>query len=152
MEMGLEKEFRSEVEILSSIRHTNIVKLLCCVSSVDSKLLVYEYMWNGSLDRWLHRKRRVEGGGLESGQRPLDWPARLRIAVGAAYGLRYMHHECSPPIVHRDVKSSNILLDSEFRARIADFGLARMLPKSDEPDTASAIAGSFGYMAPGEDF
>nr|XP_010917293.1 receptor-like protein kinase 5 [Elaeis guineensis] len=149
----LEKEFQSEVEILSSIRHANIVKLLCCVSSVDSKLLVYEYMGNGSLDRWLHTKRRVEATSvvldrLESGPRPLDWPSRLRIAVGAAQGLCYMHHDCSPPIVHRDVKSSNILLDSDFRVRIADFGLARMLAKSGELDTASAIAGSFGYMAP----
>nr|XP_010917300.2 receptor-like protein kinase 5 [Elaeis guineensis] len=153
LDSRLEKEFQSEVQILSSIRHRNIVKLLCCVSSVDSKLLVYEYMGNGSLDRWLHRKRRVEGasivrGGLESGPRPLDWPARLRIAVGAAHGLCYMHHDYSPPIVHRDVKSSNILLDSEFRAKIADFGLARMLAKSGEPDSASSIAGSFGYMAP----
>ncbi|KAG1346605.1 receptor-like protein kinase HSL1 [Cocos nucifera] len=149
----LEKEFQSEVEILGSIRHTNIVKLLCCVSSVDSKLLVYEYMGNRSLDRWLHKKRRLEATSivlhrLESGPRPLDWPARLRIAVGAAQGLCYMHHDCSPPIVHRDVKSSNILLDSEFRPKIADFGLARMLAKSGELHTASAIAGSFGYMAP----
>ncbi|KAG1346604.1 receptor-like protein kinase HSL1 [Cocos nucifera] len=153
LDSRLEEEFQSEVQILSSIRHINIVKLLCCVSSVDSMLLVYEYMGNGSLDRWLHGKRRVEGasivpGGLESGPRPLDWPARLRIAVGAAHGLCYMHHDYSPPIVHRDVKSSNILLDSEFRAKIADFGLARMLAKSGEPDTASTVAGSFGYMAP----
>ncbi|XP_038981309.1 receptor-like protein kinase HSL1 [Phoenix dactylifera] len=153
LESKLEKEFQSEVEILSSIRHTNIVKLLCCISSVDSKLLVYEYMGNGSLDRWLHMKRGVEAasivrGGLESRPRPLDWPARLRIAVGAAQGLCYMHHDCSPPIVHRDVKCSNILLDSECRARIADFGLARMVAESGELDTTSAIAGSFGYMAP----
>ncbi|XP_073006815.1 uncharacterized protein [Typha latifolia] len=141
LDSKLEREFESEVKILGSIRHTNIVKLLCCISSVDSKLLVYEYMENGSLDRWIHQTRWGQS-------RPLDWPTRVQIAVGAARGLCYMHHEISPPIVHRDVKSSNILLDSAFRARIADFGLARMLVKAGEPDTVSAVAGSFGYMAP----
>nr|CAD1824160.1 unnamed protein product [Ananas comosus var. bracteatus] len=139
----LEREFESEVKILGSIRHTNIVKLLCCISSSDSKLLVYEYMENGSLDRWLHGR-----GTVAASRVWLDWPTRLRIALGAAQGLCYMHHECSTPIVHRDVKSSNILLDSEFKARIADFGLARMLVRAGEPDSVSALAGSFGYMAP----
>lgn len=159
----LEREFQSEVHILGSIRHTNIVQLLCCISSVESKLLVYEYMVNGSLDRWLHekRRRRTGGGGPTTSVVLLDWPRRLGIAIGAAYGLCYMHHDCSPPIVHRDVKSSNILLDAEFRARIADFGLARILLKAAGEEkagtgaaaaasynTSSALAGSFGYMAP----
>ncbi|KAG9449078.1 hypothetical protein H6P81_009043 [Aristolochia fimbriata] len=137
----LEKEFQAEVEIMGRIRHANIVKLLCCVSGEDSKLLVYEYMGRGSLDRWLHGKR--DGGGAA-----LEWPTRYGIAVGAAQGLCYMHHACSPPIIHRDVKSSNILLDSEFKARIADFGLARMLATPGRPDTVSTVAGSFGYIAP----
>ncbi|XP_072964131.1 uncharacterized protein [Typha angustifolia] len=139
----LEKEFDSEVRILGSIRHANIIKLLCCISSPDSKLLVYEYMENSSLDKWLHRRDRM---GNDSA--PLDWPTRIRIAVGAAKGLCYMHHDCSTPIVHRDVKSSNILLDSEFNAKIADFGLARMLVKAGEPESVSIMEGSFGYMAP----
>lgn len=139
----LEKEFLSEVHILGSIRHSNIVKLLCCISSEDSKLLVYEYMENQSLDKWLHGKKRKS-------QCRLDWPMRLQIAIGAAQGLCYMHHDCSPAIIHRDVKSSNILLDSNFKARIADFGLAKILtkPKPGQANTLSAIAGSFGYIPP----
>ncbi|XP_059592078.1 MDIS1-interacting receptor like kinase 1-like [Vitis vinifera] len=78
----------------------------------------------------------------------LDWPTRLQIAIGAAKGLCHMHENCSAPIIHRDVKSSNILLDAEFNAKIADFGLAKMLVKQGEPDTMSGIAGSYGYIAP----
>jgi serine/threonine protein kinase/Leucine-rich repeat (LRR) protein len=138
----LDKEFESEVKVLGSIRHNNIVKLLCCISSQEAKLLVYEYMENGSLDRWLHHRDR------EGAPAPLDWPTRLAIAIDAAKGLSYMHHDCSQPIVHRDVKSSNILLDPDFQAKIADFGLARILVKSGEPESVSAIGGTFGYMAP----
>jgi kinase len=148
-DMMLEREFESEVKILGSIRHSNIIKLLCCISSPDSKLLVYEYMKNGSLNRWLHEKRRIPVGTVETPTRSLDWLTRFQIAIDAARGLCYMHHECVPPIVHRDVKSSNILLDSDFTAKIADFGLARMLMKPGVPETVSAVAGSFGYMAPG---
>ncbi|KAF5458956.1 hypothetical protein F2P56_022948 [Juglans regia] len=143
-----EKEFLAEVKILSSIRHANIVKLLCCISNDTSKLLVYEYLHNHSLDRWLHRKSRATTFSSAVSDVVLDWPKRLHIAVGAAQGLSYMHHDCSLPIVHRDVKSSNILLDLNFNAQIADFGLAKMLVKEGEPATMSAVAGSFGYIAP----
>ncbi|XP_050366432.1 receptor-like protein kinase 5 [Argentina anserina] len=147
----LEKEFNAEVEVLGAIRHSNIVKLLCCISSENSKLLVYEYMENHSLDKWLHVKKRKQTAGMNLAHHVvLDWPKRLEIAIGAAQGLYYMHHECSPPVIHRDVKSSNILLDSKFKARIADFGLAKILAKhgEGEPHTMSVIAGSFGYIAP----
>ncbi|XP_042977257.1 receptor-like protein kinase HSL1 [Carya illinoinensis] len=148
LEEKLEKEFLAEVKILSSIRHANIVKLLCYISSDNSKLLVYKYLDNHSLDRWLHRKSRATTFSSSVNHVVLDWPKRLRIAVGAAQGLSYMHHDCSPPIVHRDVKSSNILLDLDFNAQIADFGLAKILIKEGEPATMSAVAGSFGYIAP----
>jgi Leucine-rich repeat (LRR) protein len=140
-EEKLDREFSTEVKILGELRHNNIVSLLCYISSDDTKLLVYEYMENGSLDRWLHPK--------DNNTAALDWPTRLSIAIDAARGLSYMHDECSQPIMHRDVKSSNILLDPEFHAKIADFGLARILLKSGEPESVSAVAGTFGYMAPG---
>uniref|UniRef100_K3XR42 Protein kinase domain-containing protein n=1 Tax=Setaria italica TaxID=4555 RepID=K3XR42_SETIT len=118
LDQKLEREFASEAGIIGNLRHNNIVKLLCCRSSAESKLLV-----------WLHGDALVAGGrpmarARSARREPLDWPARLRVAVDAAQGLCYMHHEYEPPIVHRDVKTSNILLDSEFRAKIADFGLA----------------------------
>ncbi|KAJ4954011.1 hypothetical protein NE237_030843 [Protea cynaroides] len=143
-----EKEFEAEVQILGTIRHANIVKLLCCISNENSKLLVYEYMENRSLDRLLNKKSKGSTLSSSVNHAVLDWPTRLQIAVGAAQGLCYMHHDCSPPIIHRDVKSSNILLDSAFKARIADFGLAKLLHKQGEPNSMSSVAGSFGYIAP----
>ncbi|KAF8736811.1 hypothetical protein HU200_014301 [Digitaria exilis] len=138
---NLEKEFQAEVAALGGLRHGNIIDLLCCVSGDDTKLLVYEYMENGSLDRWLHRRRNKHG--------PLAWPTRLSIAVDVARGLSYMHHGFTSPVIHRDVKSSNILLDSGFRAKIADFGLARILATAGgESEPASAVCGTFGYIAP----
>ncbi|KAL1212690.1 Receptor-like protein 52 [Cardamine amara subsp. amara] len=145
LDKNVEKEFIAEVEILGTIRHANIVKLLCCISREDSKLLVYEYLEKRSLDQWLHGKKERGVGETDN----LSWSQRLNIAVGAAQGLCYMHHDCTPAIIHRDVKSSNILLDSEFNAKIADFGLAKILIKQNqEPHTMSAVAGSFGYIAP----
>ncbi|XP_061356417.1 receptor-like protein kinase HSL1 [Gastrolobium bilobum] len=141
----LESSFRAEVKILSNIRHNNIVKLLCSIFNEDTMLLVYEYMENHSLDRWLHKKSKSSGSVHHF---VLDWPKRLQIATGVAHGLCYMHHDCSPPIVHRDVKTSNILLDSQFNAKVADFGLARMLMKPGQFNTMSSVIGSFGYMAP----
>ncbi|CAN6450011.1 unnamed protein product [Victoria cruziana] len=140
---GKWKEFEAEVAVLSSVRHLNVVKLFCSITSDDSSLLVYEYLPNGSLWEQLH------GGRTKNG---LDWPTRYRVAVGAAKGLEYLHHGCERPIIHRDVKSSNILLDEFFQARIADFGLAKVAKASGgaakEPSSAHTVAGTHGYIAP----
>ncbi|CAK7322692.1 unnamed protein product [Dovyalis caffra] len=132
-------EFEAEVETLGKIRHKNIVRLWCCCNTGDSKLLVYEYMPNGSLGDLLHSSK----GGL------LEWPTRYKIALDAAEGLSYLHHDCVPPIVHRDVKSNNILLDAEFGARVADFGVAKVVQGVNKrTESMSVIAGSCGYIAP----
>ncbi|XP_023914504.1 receptor-like protein kinase HSL1 [Quercus suber] len=131
--------FDAEVETLGKIRHKNIVKLWCCCTTRDCKLLVYEYMPNGSLGDLLHSSK----AGL------LDWPTRYRIALDAAEGLSYLHHDCVPAIVHRDVKSNNILLDGDFGARVADFGVAKVVDLTGKgPKSMSVIAGSCGYIAP----
>ncbi|KAK4477425.1 hypothetical protein RD792_016646 [Penstemon davidsonii] len=136
-----EEVFRSEVETLGRIRHGNIVKLLFSCINNDFKVLVYEYMENGSLGDVLYGEK---AGVL------LDWPTRFSIAVGAAQGLAYLHQDCVPPIVHRDVKSNNILLDEEFRPKVADFGLAKILQQDAEmgDQVMSRVAGSYGYIAP----
>ncbi|KDP24078.1 hypothetical protein JCGZ_25735 [Jatropha curcas] len=132
-------EFEVEVETLGKIRHKNIVRLWCCCNNGDCKLLVYEYMPNGSLGDLLHSSK----SGL------LDWPTRYKIALDAAEGLSYLHHDCVPPIVHRDVKSNNILLDGEFGARVADFGVAKVVQGVHKgTESMSVIAGSYGYIAP----
>ncbi|CAL5360483.1 unnamed protein product [Camellia sinensis] len=147
LDQKLEKQFLADVEILGTIRHSNIVNLLSCISSETTKLIVYEYMGNHSLYSWLHGKKRQSISDSDHGV-VLDWPKRLKIAVGAARGLCYMHHDCKPSVIHRDVKSSNILLDSQFNAKVADFGLAKILVKHGRPNTMSTVVGSFGYIAP----
>lgn len=148
-----DKGFKAEVATLGKIRHKNIVKLLCCCSNKDTKLLVYEYMPNGSLGDMLHHNSLHKGNN--STNLALDWPSRYKIALGAAQGLAYLHHDCSPPIVHRDVKSNNILLDSQLNAYVADFGVAKVMAQylgADESNCSAAftarVAGSYGYIAP----
>ncbi|KAM0049640.1 putative protein kinase RLK-Pelle-LRR-XI-1 family [Helianthus debilis subsp. tardiflorus] len=137
--MSSQKEFESEVETLGKIRHKNIVRLWCCFKSGNSRLLVYEYMRNGSLGDVLHSTK----------GRLLEWSMRFKIVVDAAEGLSYLHHDCVPPIVHRDVKSNNILLDEDYGARIADFGVAKFINLTNKgSESMSVIAGSRGYIAP----
>ncbi|GFP95083.1 leucine-rich repeat receptor-like serine/threonine-protein kinase bam1 [Phtheirospermum japonicum] len=130
--------FKAEIRTLGNIRHRNIVRLLAFCSNKDTNLLVYEYMRNGSLGEALHGKK----GGF------LSWSLRYKIALDAAKGMCYLHHDCSPLIIHRDVKSNNILLNSGFEAHVADFGLAKFLVDGGASQCMSAIAGSYGYIAP----
>ncbi|XVF43414.1 hypothetical protein PTKIN_Ptkin02bG0038200 [Pterospermum kingtungense] len=135
----MEREFRAEVEALSRAQHPNLVHLQgYCVHKGD-RLLIYSYMENGSLDYWLHEK--VDGPSS------LDWKTRLKIAQGAARGLAYLHQSCEPHILHRDIKSSNILLDENFKAQLADFGLARLILPYDTHVTTDLV-GTLGYIPP----
>ncbi|GLJ17331.1 hypothetical protein SUGI_0300950 [Cryptomeria japonica] len=142
----INKQMNAEVDLLGMIRHKNVVKLYCSLSNGKSNLLVYEYMENGNLFDALHKvhtDKASKGSGLH-----LDWPTRYKIAVGAAHGLAYLHHDCLPAIVHRDVKSTNILLDDYYEARIADFGIAKFLQADRGKDPTTAFAGTYGYIAP----
>ncbi|KAF1860459.1 hypothetical protein Lal_00037804 [Lupinus albus] len=128
------RDFEMELEILCKIRHCNIVNLLGYCAEMGERLLVYEYMPHGTLNDHLH-------GGLS----PLNWSLRLKIAMQAAKGLEYLHKELVPPIVHKDLKSSNILLDSEWGARIADFGLLASSDKVLNGDLESDVY-NFGIV------
>ncbi|PNX96304.1 receptor-like protein kinase HSL1-like protein, partial [Trifolium pratense] len=129
----------AEIEILGKIRHKNILKLYACFLKGETSLLVYEYMPNGNLFQALHRETKDE-------KVTFDWNQRYKIALGGAKGICYLHHDCSPPVIHRDIKSSNILLDENYEAKIADFGVARFAEKSQMDD--SSFAGTHGYIAP----
>jgi Leucine-rich repeat (LRR) protein len=135
----MEREFKAEVETLSKAQHPNLVLLqgYCRVGS--DRLLIYSFMENGSIDHWLHEN--------PNGPSILNWPRRLQIAKGAARGLAYLHLSCQPHILHRDIKSSNILLDENFEAHLADFGLARLIcPYATHVTTD--LVGTLGYIPP----
>ncbi|KAI3784235.1 hypothetical protein L1987_43330 [Smallanthus sonchifolius] len=133
----MNRELKTEVETSGNIRHKNIVKLYFYLSGLDCNLLVYEYMPNGNLWDALHR-----------GKCLLDWPTRHQIALGVAQGLAYLHHDLMPPIIHRDIKSTNILLDRNFLPKVADFGIAKVLRARGKDSTNTIVAGSYGYLAP----
>lgn len=135
----MEREFQAEVEALSQAEHKNLVSLQGYCKHGNDRLLIYSFMENGSLDYWLHE--RVDGNMT------LKWDVRLKIAQGAARGLAYLHKVCEPNVIHRDVKSSNILLDEKFEAHLADFGLARLLRPYDTHVTTDLV-GTLGYIPP----
>ncbi|KAJ0053484.1 hypothetical protein Pint_01680 [Pistacia integerrima] len=131
------QSFENEIRVLKDVRHRNIVKLHGFCSKRGCMYLVYEYVKRGSLRKVLYE--------LE-GKVELDWAARVKIVRGVAHAIAYLHHDCSPPIVHRDISLSNILLETDFEPRLSDFGIARLL----NPDSSNwtTLAGSYGYMAP----
>ncbi|CAN6227484.1 unnamed protein product [Urochloa humidicola] len=137
------KEFFTEIELMSRLHHRNLVSLLGYCDEEDEQMLVYEFMPNGDLRDHLSAKAKV----------PLDFPMRLRIALGSSRGLLYLHTEADPPIYHRDVKASNILLDSKFVAKVADFGLSRLAPLPETEGSApghvsTVVKGTPGYLDP----
>ncbi|ONK71116.1 uncharacterized protein A4U43_C04F4880 [Asparagus officinalis] len=124
-------DFQSEVRLISNVHHRNLVRLLGCSSRGADLLLVYEYMANSSLDKFLFGERRGR----------LSWKQRFDVIVGTARGLAYLHQEFHVCVIHRDIKSSNILLDDDFQPKIADFGLARLLP-GDQSHLSTKFAGT----------
>ncbi|XP_050136779.1 MDIS1-interacting receptor like kinase 2-like [Malus sylvestris] len=132
-----QKEFHNEISALINTRHRNIVKLCGFCSNSQHSFLVYEYLEKGSLASILSK---------EDEAKELDWSRRVRIVQGVAHALSYMHHDCVPPIVHRDISSSNILLDYDYEPCVSDFGTAKLL----NPDSShwSSLAGTLGYVAP----
>ncbi|KAK2354727.1 L-type lectin-domain containing receptor kinase IX.1 [Trifolium repens] len=130
------KEYVTEVKVISQLRHRNLVKLLGWCHDKGEFLLVYEFMPNGSLDSHLFGKRI-----------PLSWSARHKIVLGLASGLLYLHEEWERCVVHRDIKSSNVMLDSSFNVKLGDFGLAKLMDHELGPQT-TGLAGTLGYLAP----
>ncbi|WOL13346.1 hypothetical protein Cni_G22116 [Canna indica] len=133
------KEFLTEIDTISNVRHPNLVKLVGSCIQDSSRILVYEYVENGSLDRALL--------GSNADTTMLNWNIRSAICIETARGLAYLHEELEPPIVHRDIKASNILLDSNFIPKIGDFGLAKLFPDN-VTHISTRVAGTTGYLAP----
>lgn len=134
------RQIKAEIQIVGQIRHRNLLPLLAHVSLPECHYLVYEYMKMGSLEGLLKE--------VSEGTREPDWLLRHRIALGIAIGLEYLHIDHSPHIIHRDLKPANILLDDDMEARIADFGLSKVVPDFHTHITSSHVAGTLGYIAP----
>ncbi|XP_073299291.1 lysM domain receptor-like kinase 3 isoform X1 [Primulina huaijiensis] len=136
------KEFVAEMKVLCKVHHSNLVELIGYAASVDELFLVYEYAQKGSLRNHLHDPQ-------TKGHTSISWVTRVQIALDAARGLEYIHEHTKPHYVHRDIKTSNILLDSSFRAKISDFGLAKLVMKThDDEESVTRVVGTYGYLAP----
>ncbi|AES66260.2 putative protein kinase RLK-Pelle-DLSV family [Medicago truncatula] len=133
------KEFLTEINVISEVEHENLVKLYGCCVEKNNRILVYNYLENNSLSQTLL------GGGHSSIY--FDWRTRCRICVGIARGLAFLHEEVRPPIIHRDIKASNILLDKDLTPKISDFGLAKLMP-ANATHVSTRVAGTLGYLAP----
>ncbi|AES59020.1 putative protein kinase RLK-Pelle-SD-2b family [Medicago truncatula] len=132
------KEFKVEVSTIGSIHHNHLVRLKGFCAEGSHKLLVYEYMENGSLDKWIFKKNK---------ELSLDWNTRYKIAVGTAKGLAYLHEDCDSKIVHCDIKPENVLLDDNFEAKVSDFGLAKLMNR-EQSHVFTTMRGTRGYLAP----
>ncbi|KAL6604871.1 hypothetical protein ACP70R_042815 [Stipagrostis hirtigluma subsp. patula] len=133
------KEFRSEVTIIGSIHHIHLVKLRGFCTEGTHRLLAYEYMAKGSLDRWIFQNNEEST--------PLDWDTRFSIALGTAKGLAYLHQDCESKIIHCDIKPENVLLDENFLAKVSDFGLAKLMTR-EQSHVFTTLRGTRGYLAP----
>ncbi|KGN46431.1 serine/threonine-protein kinase PBS1 [Cucumis sativus] len=134
------REFLVEVLMLSLLHHPNLVNLIGYCADGDQRLLVYEFMPLGSLEDHLHE--------IPPEKEPLDWNTRMKIAAGAARGLEYLHDKANPPVIYRDFKSSNILLDEGYHPKLSDFGLAKLGPVGDKSHVSTRVMGTYGYCAP----
>ncbi|KAL5712918.1 non-specific serine/threonine protein kinase [Ranunculus cassubicifolius] len=134
------REFLVEVLMLSLLHHPNLVNLIGYCADGDQRFLVYEFMPLGSLEDHLH--------DLPPNKESLDWNTRMKIAAGAAKGLEYLHDKANPPVIYRDFKSSNILLDEEYHPKLSDFGLAKLGPVGDKTHVSTRVMGTYGYCAP----
>uniref|UniRef100_J3MIF6 non-specific serine/threonine protein kinase n=1 Tax=Oryza brachyantha TaxID=4533 RepID=J3MIF6_ORYBR len=132
-----EREFQAEVDMISRVHHRHLVPLVGYCIAGAHRLLVYDFVPNNTLEHHLHGK----------GSPVMKWTTRLRIAVGSAKGLAYLHEECNPRIIHRDIKSANILLDNSFEALVADFGMVKLTSENDT-HVSTRVMGTFGYLAP----
>ncbi|KAD1066238.1 hypothetical protein E3N88_43341 [Mikania micrantha] len=131
------KEWRAEVDVLGDLLHPNLVKLIGYCIEDDQRLLVYEFMPRGSLENHLFRR-----------SLPLPWAMRMKIALGAAKGLAFLHEEAERPVIYRDFKTSNILLDVDYNAKVSDFGLAKNGPEGDKTHVSTRVMSTYGYATP----
>ncbi|XP_049931987.1 cysteine-rich receptor-like protein kinase 10 [Nymphaea colorata] len=133
------KEFMNEVILIAKLQHKNLVRLLGCCAERGEKMLIYEFMPNGSLDTFFYDPQK---------RKSLDWVKRFNIIVGSARGILYLHQDSRLNIIHRDLKAGNVLLDEQMTAKISDFGMARIFSGDNDPKATNIIVGTHGYMAP----
>ncbi|XP_019709391.1 probable serine/threonine-protein kinase PBL23 isoform X2 [Elaeis guineensis] len=134
------RDFLVEVLILSLLHHQNLVSVVGYCSEGSHRLIVYEFAQLGYLEDHLF--------GVERCQKPLDWSTRIKIAIGVAQGLEYLHNKAEPPVIHRDLRPSNILLDEDFNPKLSNFGLAKLGPAGDKFHVSTEVVGTWGYIAP----
>ncbi|XP_071921476.1 probable serine/threonine-protein kinase PBL25 [Coffea arabica] len=134
------KEFLVEVLMLTLLKHSNLVSLIGYCADGEQRLLVYEYLPTGSLESHLH--------DLTDDKKPLDWQTRMKIALGAAQGLEYLHEKANPPVIYRDLKLSNVLLDGDYNPKLSDYGLAKLAQGDTKTHISPRVMGTYGYCAP----